>query len=354
MVDFEVNYKAGQRLSRGETLYRVEDGHYQFKYSPFSALIYLPLSSLSLPAAKGFWFFLIIFSISLIVFLSRHLVRPQNRPWVTLLAILIVGRYFLRELQLGQINAFLNMLLLVMIWVMIQEDRPDGTSKFMSWAGILWGLAAALKPYALIFFPYFIIKRKWILLIWGWTFLLFSLFIPALFYGFKGNIQVLQEWMTTLSLSTPDLLSTQDNISLLGCLMKWTGHQTLSYSVFTAAVIGLSGLLFLIVLKGKEKHDASVLESALLLILIALLSPLGWDYTLLMSFLGVMIVLSHFRDYPPWARGLLVVNLAVIALSLYDLMGREAYAVFMSWSVITINFLLLFAYLVVLRFKAVR
>ncbi len=354
MVDFEVNYKAGQRLNRGETLYRVEDEHYQFKYSPFSALIYLPLSLLSLSTAKGFWFFLILFSISLIVYLSRHLVRVQNRPWLILLAFLVVSRYFLRELQLGQINAFINMLLLVMIWSMIQGGRPEQASKSLTWAGILWGLATALKPYALIFFPYFLIRKKWRLLIWGWAFLFLSLFIPTLFYGFRGNIQVLQEWVTTLSRSTPHLLDSQDNISLLGCLMKWTGSQTVSYSVFTAAVIGLSCLLLFLILKGQNKQEAPVLESALLLILIPLLSPLGWDYTLLMSFLGVLIVLIHFRDYPPLARGFLVFNLAVIALSLYDLMGREAYAVFMSWSVITINILILFSYLAFLRFKSVR
>jgi hypothetical protein len=246
------------------------------------------------------------------------------------------------------------MLLLFMIWSMIQGGRSEQASKSMIWAGLLWGMATALKPYALIFFPYFIVRKKWTLLIWGWAFLLLSLFIPTLFYGFRGNIQVLQEWIITLSRSTPHLLDSQDNISLLGCLMKWTGSQTVSYSVFIAAVIGLSSLLLLLILRGKNKQESMVLESALLLILIPLLSPLGWDYTLLMSFLGVLIVLIHFRDYPPLGRGLLVFNLAVIALSLYDLMGREAYAVFMSWSVITINVLILFTHLAFLRFKFVR
>jgi len=34
MIDFEVNYTAGKRLKWGETLYRVEDEHYMFKYPP--------------------------------------------------------------------------------------------------------------------------------------------------------------------------------------------------------------------------------------------------------------------------------------------------------------------------------
>jgi len=354
MVDFEVNYTAGQRLNRGETLYRIEDEHYQFKYSPFSAILYLPLSILPLPAAKGIWFFLIIASVAVLVYLSRRLLQIRDKPWLTLLALLILARYFLRELQLGQINALIAMLLIFMVWLMIQEDDSSRALKATSWTGLLWGLAVALKPYALIFFPYFILKRKWDLLIWGWTFLILSLFIPSIFYGLKGNIRVLQEWVTSLSRSTPHLLDSQDNISLLGCLMKWTGNRTVSISVFIAVVLGLAALLLSLVLKGRGRREAPVLDGALLFILIPLLSPLGWDYTLLISFLGVMIVLHHLDDFSPFLRGLLILNLAVIALSLYDLLGKEAYARFMSWSVITVNFFLLLAYLTVLRFKSIR
>jgi len=42
MVDFQVNYEAGQRIRGGETLYRIEDGHYQFKYPPFSSFLIRP------------------------------------------------------------------------------------------------------------------------------------------------------------------------------------------------------------------------------------------------------------------------------------------------------------------------
>src|SRR5215831_1180685 len=56
MVDFAVNYRAGQRLMAGETLYQTADGHYMFKYLPASALIYLPLGHLPIDAARAVWF----------------------------------------------------------------------------------------------------------------------------------------------------------------------------------------------------------------------------------------------------------------------------------------------------------
>lgn len=353
MVDFEVNYWAGSRLRSGETLYRIEDGHYQFKYSPLSALLYLPLSFLPLTVAKAIWYALIVFSSFLLIYLCRNLLRIQNKSYLyTLVPPLILARYFLRELQLGQINAFLTMLLVLMVWALASEE--EAPQKGASWAGALWGLAMVLKPYALIFLPYFVIKKRWITLSNGVTVLALSLIAPSLFYGFSGNIKVIQEWTSTLTQSTPHLLDSQDNISLLGLLMKWTGSHKLSLLVFAAAVIGLSFVFLNLVVKGKGRKEALVLDCSLLLSLIPLLSPLGWDYTFLMSILGVMICVVHFFDYSKFWRTFLVLNFTVIAFSLYDLLGKEIYAQFMSWSVITINFFILIGYLAFLRWKGLR
>jgi hypothetical protein len=88
-----------------------------------------------------------------------------------------------------------------------------------------------------------------------------------------------------------------------------------------------------------------------LLILIPLISPLGWDYTLLSSAPGIILILHHFSKFPRLLRPALVAGLATVGLSLYDIMGRKNYAAFMSWSVITLIFLLLLGYLSYLRFK---
>lgn len=351
MVDFEVNYKAGERISLGETLYRIEDGHYQFKYSPFSALLYLPLSFLPLSVAKAIWYFMILSSVCLIIFISRHLLHVKDNIFLFgVLPLLILAKFFLRELQLGQINALITMIMLLSVWCLILEEKDRIFNKKI-WAGVLWGIASALKPYAIIFFFYFLIKKKWKALIYGIVILLLSLFIPSLFYGLKGNIRVNQEWISTLSQSTPHLLDSQDNISIIGLFMKWTGSQKISSYAAFGLITTLALLVLILVLKGKGEKEAPVLDSSMLLILIPLISPLGWDYTLLMSFLGVMIILTHFSDYPKFWRGFLIINVFLIALSLYDLFGREFYAKFMSWSVITINFLILLGYLAYIRLK---
>lgn len=354
MIDFEVNYRAGKRLRTGETLYQREDGHFMFKYLPCSALLYVPLSFLPLDGAKAVWYFTVIFCCFSLVYISYKILPFKRRKSVYLFIIppLILFKFFLREIQLGQINAFVTMILLLMLWLMIYE-KESAPSQRETYAGILWGLATALKPYALIFFPYFFIKKKWKALLSGLGFLFLALFIPSFFYGFRGNIIVFKDWISALSKSTPALFTSQDNVSIIALFMKWTDNQNLSLLLSGLVVVLLVFLVLTVVLAGREMAQAPVLECSILLILIPLISPLGWDYTFLMAVLGVMIVIFNFFLYSKICRIVLVVNLFVITFSLYDIMGRDLYSMFMSWSVITLNFLILVGYLAYLRLRKI-
>jgi len=51
--DFLVYYRAAERLLDGQNLYRImSDGHYIFKYSPVSAVYFVPISLLSVALTK--------------------------------------------------------------------------------------------------------------------------------------------------------------------------------------------------------------------------------------------------------------------------------------------------------------
>jgi len=351
MRDFEVNYTAGQRIALGETLYRTEDGHYQFKYSPFSAILYIPFAKLPLPLAKGIWYFIVLASSGLIFVLSDRLVgKPGNEVWLTVaLPPFILAKYFLRELDLGQINAVITLVLLFMITLLAGRKNLAGRGD--SGAGFLWGLATALKPYALIFLPYFFIKKRWRSLVVGIPVFLLALLSPILFYGWRGNIQVHKEWRSSLSVSSPPLFGVQDNISLVGFFAKWSGRRSLSLILALAAVLILAIIVLLLVKKGKSAAKPELLEMFLLLMLIPLISPLGWDYTLLAGTPAVILIIRHWAEFPkPW-RIVLAVNLTVIGLSYFDFMGRQAYEAFMARSLPTVNFLILVGYLAALRIK---
>lgn len=351
MKDFEVNYEAAKRLKWGETLYRASDEHYQFKYMPFSSFLYLPLTSLPLSTAKACWFFLIAAATSLLVHFSNRTVGIESRSGIFFfLPALLLAKFLLRELQLGQINSVVTLILLMMTRCLAQKN---GSTRRAVCPGLLWGLAAGLKPYAFIFFPYFVVKKKWISLASGLGFLLLAFLAPSLFYGLRGNIIVHKEWISTLSKSTPTLLRTQDNVSIFAFFSKRTPNQDLSL-LLTGAVLGcLALLIFFLIHKGKEIQHPSILECSALLVCIPLVSPLGWDYTFLMSILGLTIILKFFNKFSLFWKCFLAFNLSVISLSLYDLVGQKIYSVFMSWSVLTINFLILLGYLSYLRIKKI-
>ncbi|MDD8014428.1 MAG: glycosyltransferase family 87 protein [Acidobacteriota bacterium] len=354
MRDFEVNYTAGKRLRLAETLYREADGHYQFKYPPFSALLYLPLSFLPLASAKIIWF-LVVLAASFAVFrLSYGLVRPgPDMALLTgILPPLILARFFLRELELGQINAVITCLLLLMAggWMRAPADQARQCAHAAK-TGALWAAASALKPYAFIFFPYFLIKKSRRVLACGFACLAAAFLLPSLYYGFPGNFVVHEEWIASLSKSTPALYATQDNISFFALAAKWTGDTRLApFLAGGLILLAAAGFLHLIAM-GKGIVRAEVLECAALLTLIPLVSPLGWDYTLLSSVPAVMIVVNRFPRLPAAWKTALIADGLVIALSYYDLMGRARYARFMSLSVVTVNFMIILGALAYLRVK---
>jgi hypothetical protein len=211
-------------------------------------------------------------------------------------------------------------------------------------AGVFWGLGTALKPYAAVFFPYLILKKRWRAAVSGMLTLGLALLLPSLYYGWQGNITVLQEWYATLSQSTPHLLDTQDNVSLFALFLKWTGSRSLALPLAGTAIAALALLVLLTILKGRGRNGTAFLEGALLMTCIPLVSPLGWDYNLLMSLPLLMILLSHFRDFPPWWRIVLAADLLVVFVTFYDLMGPALYDAFMASSVTTLNFLLILGF----------
>jgi len=353
MHDFEVNYVAGKRLRLAETLYRFEDGHYMFKYLPSSAFLYLPLSYLPLDLAKAVWYFLVIVAFVLIVCVSYRLLSNGEKPtYLLILPPLILAKFYLRELSLGQINALMTVVLLLMIRNLMPDTKKNSSKKEIL-AGFLWGVGIAMKPYAVIFLPYLVIKQKWRALLSGLIFLGGAILSPAIFYGLHGNFVVLKEWYSTLSKSTPGLLTTYDNISIIALFTKWTGNTDQSM-ILSAIVISLLAIMVLVlILKGKDTSRAPVLECALCLLLIPLVSPLGWDYTLLMSTLAIMLIIQEYPSYSKFWRVILIINFSLILFLIYDLLGRELYSMIMLWSVTTINFLILIGYLVYLRFKKI-
>jgi hypothetical protein len=318
-----------------------------FKYLPSSALIYLPLSALPLETAKAVWFAISVIALVWTIRVVRELVPAGGMRIEWILPLLILAKYYLHELRLGQINILVTLVMLVSIRALA---RPRTSPRDLE-SGIAAGAAVALKPYAALVLPYFVLKREWRGLLMASAILVALLAVPAVFYGFEGNVTALRQWASTLSESTPSLLTNNDNVSIAAFFAKWMGPSTQAVVASGLILAALALLMLSIVVRGDGTTRAHVLEGALLLTLIPLASPLGWDYTFLMSLLAVALILNHFSRFPKPARVLLGANFAVIALAVYDILGRQTYATFMQWSITTVNFLIVVGALAWLRFR---
>ncbi|MBN2408116.1 MAG: DUF2029 domain-containing protein, partial [Candidatus Aminicenantes bacterium] len=324
MTDFGVCYQGGQRIVRGETLYREADGHLQYKYSPASALFFAPLTLLPYGAAKIIWYMLEFGFLAGIFFFFYRILPVEGKRAGPVLGwtFLIELKFVAREIELGQVNLFILFLLTAMLYLLAGKKETV--------AGFLWGASLLFKPYALVFLPYLLLKRKLQTLIAGLVSVLVGLALPAIFYGPRGYLAVLREWPMTLSKSTTGLLASYDNASLYGFLLKTfptlPTRDAFAFLLVIFLALALSALWLIV--KGRAPvapPNSEVLEVAFLLILIPLFSPLGWNYNYLYSIPAVMIIVAAWRRLAPALKIVLIVDFVLISTSVVELWGRGAF-----------------------------
>ncbi len=184
--DFLVVYSAARAMSNQVDIYSGTAGMYI--YSPFLAFIFQPLAALPERAAAIVWLLLsasIIFAASLIA--ARKTTeswRPWQKetdpsiPWLISAAALLFSFAKIRsDFILGQTDCLIVAGLVGVLWWI---DRHPAL------AGIAAGATANVKYLALIFVPYFLIKRNYRAAIASIVSFLFFFTLPALEVGLRS------------------------------------------------------------------------------------------------------------------------------------------------------------------------
>jgi hypothetical protein len=349
MSDFGVCYRGGERIVRGETLYRASDGHLQFKYAPASALAFVALSVLPYGAAQAIWYLLSLLSLFVVVRTGLDLLPPTRlrRGLLLALALLVIAKYLARELELGQVNLFILLLMALMTTALVRDRQVP--------AGLAAGLSLLFKPYALVFIPYFLVKKKWKALAGAGGAIAAGFVLPMIVYGPAGNLAIHREWVSSLRVSTRDLLTVGDNASFFAFLAKNLGFLgSGAAATLTAAVaLGLAVLMLALIRTGRPVRTARPegLEIAFLAVLIPMLSPLGWVYNYLYGFWAILFLIAGLDVLPRIARCVFVLNLALIGLTIVEIIGRPAFEFYTHRSLAAVNFLVVLGGLAWLRLK---
>jgi hypothetical protein len=376
MVDFGVYRTAGARARAAEPLYRAEDGHYQFKYLPAFAIAMEPFASIDPDVAKTIWFAM---SIGLLTAYVRWAVRalPERRRserTLIFLTVVLMAKFYGHELTLGQTNVLLGTLLVAAL-LAAQVDQPY-------LAGALIGVAAFVKPYALVLLPWLAVTYGMATVGISLLVVAVGLLVPAFIYGWAGNLELLAAWVKTVSDSTAPNLLVSDNISIAAMWAKWIGPGSLATGCAALTIVGALALaiaawwakwigpgqaasalaigstvaafgLVAAVWNRRRGIDApEYLEFALLMLFVPLLSPQGWDYVLLLATPAVVCLVDRWREMHIGWRVSVGVALALMCLTIFDVMGRDLYGRFMMWSIVSVAALALAAALANLRWKA--
>jgi len=341
--DFEVFRTAGVRVIAAEPLYRPDDGHYQFKYWPAFALAMTPFALLSEEAGKPIWYAM---SVALLAVFIRRSIRAlpdrqRSTQLLTWCALLLTGKFIVKELANGQVNILTGVLLITALMA-IQAKRPRTS-------GLLIGVAILLKPYALILLPWLGATRRWPAFASSLAVVAAGLVAPALIYGWAGNLQLLADWYRTVSETTAPNLLTAENISLATMWAKWVGVGSTASLLALGTTLAIGALVATLLAVRQHVADPDYLEVAILLLVVPLLSPQGWDYVLLLGTPAIVCLVDRWHNLTaPW-RVVLVVSLALTSFSIYDVYGRTLYLQAMALSLGSVGALALAVALANLR-----
>lgn len=261
---------------------------------PHTMLFVWPLAHLSDRAALGVW---LAGGLALGLWASLASVRALGwrlRLFPTLLAVvyLIAWAPSAAFTLTAQISFYL-MAAVCAAW--LAARRSDSLR-----AGLWLGLAAATKPFLLLFVPYFVLRRDWRALTAMLAVIAASVGAGLAMFGPGAYGEWLQQ-LPRINWSAHYL-----NASIMGVLQRTLGRS--SYAVFTrapdvvlpltACVGAVVGAFTLARVARPRRHPQGTdADWAVLLLAALLMSPLGWNYYLWIAVWPVAALASHRA---PW------------------------------------------------------
>jgi len=343
LVDFAVYRTAAIRAVHAEPLYRPEDGHYQFKYLPAFALAMMPVAFVDKRIAEVCWSALIA---GLLAWYLRYAVdvlpdRRRTIRWLVWLTVLVTAKFWIKELVMGQANVVLATLLAGALAAARAQRR--------ALAGALVGLGVIVKPYALLFVPWIAWTSGATALVAATGVLAGALVVPAVVYGWQGNLAEVSGWVRTVTDTTAPNLLDAENVSLSTMWAKWLGPGGTASTLGGVSIVLALAAAGAIVRAGRGLREPRYLELAALAMLVPVISPQGWDYVLVIAVPAFVCLLDRFGDLSRGWRLTTLIGIALTSFTVFDLVGRHVYLWLMSVSAVTIGIIVLVAVLGHLR-----
>jgi hypothetical protein len=370
----DCNPYAGSRIGSG------------YLYPPFFAFLMVPFSVLPPFGGAAIWFLFNISSLILLFTISFYLVelpgvrmapwlRGKLRAladgklnWVLVLTVVITARFWLDNLQSGQINIHLWTLSLLGVYFVCVRKKPAG--------GALLGVAMATKMMTAPLLLFLLLRKEYraIVIALGTIALLFV--VPAVIVGWERNAEMVSAWYHTVirpvcveyyfygddyNTSLFSLVYTYGRLfDLYDPYVPLPSPGTFDYVKTAVTGLFLLPLAFFSVITARKAKTLSgplndklvYLVLSLIILTGLLLQPLSWIPYFVAAVFPYMMVLYVLRNIKPAVRrvcyGLVGLSFVGIILSgSGDVLGVETRQLFYYYKSATWAVLLLYAVVVI-------
>lgn len=270
-----------------------------YRYPPLFMLLAYPFTLLSLPWAAALWTFLRCVALTALIVALWNRLGPAASKAAWVVPLFFAGPYVVEDLRYANAQTFIFTL-------------TGGALLAVSAAPVLaaaaLALAISIKVWPLFFLPLLAVRREWKVV--GWTLVLTALLllVPAVHFGFNGNLDLLAQWARQeFSTQTGQAEIWFPSQSLRGVLMRYltvidysqvpdsdyplVNVASVAPSTIRVLWMALGGILYagLLMITARRKVPMFGLWEALAFTSLILLQPFSQKYTLVVLLWPAMV-----------------------------------------------------------------
>jgi alpha-1,2-mannosyltransferase len=353
--DFDIARKFGGRFLEGDYLYA---NGLNFVYLPTAAMYFSPLAVLPTPLAFFMWFSLAVLCLWLTLWMWHQMVS-QNSAEITyqgfvvgLVTVFLASHFIVRDLDDGGPHAILLAILSAGIYSAFKQRMYQSA---------LWlGLASAIKVTPAVFIPFLLWKREWRLAAYTALASAFWIALPILRMGPASWYRAMHAWFVAAAGFAVGLNAekTFRGVKVIhnqsfhaACLYLFEKSSVPPRLANGLAIVATFGLVILFCWVTRFRYISLndrtwPSESASLLVLLVLLSPVTWEQHLVLMIPTLYLITAEEVATAEIRGGILVLMILFVLLSLVftrDLIGKENYMILLEYHVQTLCMLIVFS-----------
>jgi Glycosyltransferase family 87 len=345
--DFKVYYNAATAFITGKQVYGVlfSLGSGYYKYSPFTALLFYPLGLLPYYIACVIEFALtslaiVLTGVLLFKIYSAYFPEPVKSANLLLsFSLICVATHFVRDLELGNVNAIMLMILCLILLFIIR-------GKFF-FAGFLLAMIIITKPFFILLIIPLVVRQHYKTLFTTTIVLAFCFILPALVSGITRDLDLHKQWLNAILIHAGNFASP----NTIDAVIRNNIFPSLP-SYFQYILILLLLIPYLLFIRsniaktannGKFKLTGVIMEWFTLIAIIPSIFKTDTEHFLMTLPIIVYILIYLFNSRNIATTALFIMLIIMYAGNSSDWLGRGLSEKIQNWGILGVGNILILA-----------